>query len=71
MRDTDVYDLASITKVAATSSAVMKLITDGYLDLDDKVKDYFDEYDTPEKSEITIRHLLQHESGLPALPRLC
>lgn len=66
VRDTDVYDLASITKVAATSSAVMKLITDGYLDLDDKVKDYFDEYDTPEKSEITIRHLLQHESGLPA-----
>ncbi len=66
VKDTDVYDLASITKVAATSSAAMKLISDGYLELDHKVKDYFEEFDNPEKSEITIRHLLQHESGLPA-----
>ncbi len=66
VRDTDVYDVASITKIAATSTAAMKLITDGYLSLDDKVKDYFDEFDTPDKEDITIRHLLLHESGLPA-----
>jgi len=66
VKDTDVFDLASITKIASTTTATMKLISDGLLDLDDYVKDFFPEFETADKSDITIRHLLLHESGLPA-----
>ena len=66
VKDTDIYDLASITKIAATTLAVMKLNSDGLLDLDEKVMAYIPEFKKPEKSEITIRLLLKHESGLPA-----
>ena len=66
VKDSDIYDLASITKIAATTLAVMKLNSDGLLDLDEKVMAYIPEFKKPEKSEITIRLLLKHESGLPA-----
>lgn len=66
VKDTDVYDLASITKIASTTLAIMKLNSDGLLDLDEKVMAYIPEFKKPEKSAITIRHLLMHESGLPA-----
>jgi len=67
----DIYDLASITKVIATTSAVMKLIDQKKLSLDDKVVDllpafkgrqkkYFDH-----KSKTTIQHLMTHTAGLP------
>jgi len=63
---TDVYDLASLTKVMATTTAIMKLVDDGRLSLDDKVADFIPEFDTDDKREITIEHLLLHTSGLPA-----
>lgn len=66
VRESDVYDLASITKVVSTTASAMKLISEDKLSLDDRVGDYFPEFNTTEKNEITIRHLLQHESGLPA-----
>ncbi|MEQ8524461.1 glycoside hydrolase family 3 N-terminal domain-containing protein [Gracilimonas sp.] len=66
VRDTDVYDLASITKVMATTTAAMKLVDRGELKLDDPVAKYIKEFKTPEKKEITIRDLLLHQSGLPA-----
>lgn len=66
VRVNDVYDLASITKVMATTSAVMMLAEQGKLDLDDPVARYIREFDTEEKRDITIRHFLLHTSGLPA-----
>lgn len=66
VRDTDVYDLASITKVMATTTAIMKLVDQKRLRLDDKVGDYIREFKEGEKAEITIEHLLLHTSGLPA-----
>lgn len=66
VRSDDIYDLASLTKVVATTSAVMKLLDEGKLHLDDKVGDYIAEFSEPEKESITIRSLLLHESGLPA-----
>jgi beta-glucosidase-like glycosyl hydrolase/CubicO group peptidase (beta-lactamase class C family) len=66
VRTDDVYDLASITKVISTTTAIMKLIDEGSLSLDDFVSNYISEFDTDEKRSITIRHLLLHESGLPA-----
>lgn len=61
----DVFDLASVTKVMATTTATMKLVEDGKLSLDDHVSTYIPEYRMAPKDNITIRHLLLHTSGLP------
>lgn len=58
-----VFDAASLTKVVATTSAVMKLFEEGKIRLNDKVTDYLPEFQGG-KSDITIRHLLTHFSGL-------
>ncbi len=60
-----VYDLASMTKVTATTPAIMKLVEDGRLRLYDPVSLFIDEFDTEEKKEIRIFQLLTHTSGLP------
>jgi beta-N-acetylhexosaminidase len=62
----DVYDLASLTKVIATTTSVMKLADEGRLDVRDRVAKYIPEFDTDDKREITIDQLLTHTSGLPA-----
>lgn len=59
-----VFDLASLTKVVATTSAVMALIEDGKLRLRDTVVQYWPEFGQNGKGKITIRHLLTHTSGL-------
>jgi CubicO group peptidase (beta-lactamase class C family) len=67
----DIYDLASITKVIATTSAVMKLVDQKKLSLDDKVVDHLPGFKGNQKkyfnqkSETTIRHLMTHTAGLP------
>ncbi len=57
--------VASITKLI-TAAAVMKLVEDGRVWLDQPVKDILKEFDTPMHSGITLRHLLTHTSGLRA-----
>ncbi|MBI3189074.1 MAG: serine hydrolase, partial [Ignavibacteriales bacterium] len=64
------YDLASLTKVIATTSAVMKLYDEQQLGLDDLVTKYIPEFGNHGKEKITIRNLLLHNSGLPAFKRL-
>ncbi|MDX1617261.1 MAG: glycoside hydrolase family 3 N-terminal domain-containing protein [Balneolaceae bacterium] len=61
----DIYDLASLTKVVATTTAVMKLVDDGKISLDDRVSKYIPEFKTGDKRRVTIRNLLSHDSGLP------
>ena len=67
----NIYDLASITKVVATTSALMKLVDEKKLSLDDKVITYLPEFIGKQKmffdqkSMVTIRHLITHTSGLP------
>ncbi|MDP8979402.1 MAG: DUF1343 domain-containing protein [Acidobacteriota bacterium] len=58
-----VFDAASLTKVVATTSCLMKLFEDGKLRLNDRVTDYLPEFQGG-KSEITIRNLMTHFSGL-------
>ncbi|MBO6524930.1 MAG: serine hydrolase [Balneolaceae bacterium] len=65
VKDSDVYDLASITKVVSTTTAVMKLVDENKLALDDEVRKFIPEFDTNEKRHITIRDMLLHQSGLP------
>ena len=66
VRNNDIYDLASVTKIMATTTAIMKLVDDGKISLDDPVALFIDEFNTADKREITIRHFLLHTSGLPA-----
>lgn len=64
--DLTVYDLASLTKVVATTTAVMLLVEDGKLGLDTPVREYLPAFSGGDKDFVTIRHLLTHTSGLPA-----
>ena len=61
-----IYDLASLTKVVGTTTAVMILFDQGKLHLDDPVSRYVPEFTGGGKDRITIRLLLEHRSGLPA-----
>ena len=64
--DRTVYDLASLSKVVGTTTAVMLLVEDGKMSLDDPVQAYLPEFTGYMKDRVTIRHLLTHTSGLPA-----
>lgn len=70
VNNTTMYDLASLTKVIATTAGVMKLYDEGKLVLDDLVVKYIPEFGNRRKEKITIRNLLLHNSGLPAFKRL-
>ena len=59
-----IFDIASLTKVVATTTAVMQLIGGGQLRANDTVAKYIPEFAPNGKSEITIRDLLTHFSGL-------
>ena len=59
-----VFDLASLTKVVATSTAAMLLYEEGRMRLDDKVSAYLPAFGQNGKDGLTIRHLLTHTSGL-------
>ncbi len=60
------YDLASLTKVVGTTSAVMILYDEGKISLDDKVSRFLPEFTGGGRELVTIRLLLEHRSGLPA-----
>ncbi len=65
--DSTLYDLASLTKVVATTTAAMILVDEHRLDLDAPVASYFPQWQGQgEKAVITVRHLLTHSAGLPA-----
>ncbi len=64
MTEDTIFDLASLTKVVATTSSVMKLWEEGKLALQDPVEKYFPEFAAEGKKEITVRDLLTHYSGL-------
>jgi CubicO group peptidase (beta-lactamase class C family) len=64
--DSTLYDLASLTKVVATTPAAMALVEQGSLDLDRPVQHYLPEFVGASKERVTVRHLLEHRSGLRA-----
>lgn len=59
-----VFDLASLTKVVATTTALMQLLEAGKIRLEDRVSQYWPEFGTNGKEEITVRELMTHYSGL-------
>ncbi len=65
MTEDTIFDAASLTKVIATTPAVMLLVERGPVKLDDPVHRYLPEFTGDGKEAITIRQLLTHTSGLP------
>ena len=67
VKPSSIYDLASLTKVIGTTTAVMLLIDEGHLHLDDPVMNYLSWWarEGSSKSEVTIGQLLLHRAGLP------
>ncbi|MCB9185512.1 MAG: serine hydrolase [Flavobacteriales bacterium] len=66
VRSEDVYDLASITKVAASLISFMKLVDQGDISVDDKVSDHLPELKNTNKKNITFRDMLAHYAQLKA-----
>ena len=60
------YDLASLTKVVATTTAIMILYDQDRIELDDKVSKYVPDFRGGAKDDVTLYDLLEHRSGLPA-----
>ena len=60
------WDMASLTKVVALTSAMMQLVASGLVDLDAPVQRYLPAWTGLHKDRVTVRHLLTHSSGLPA-----
>ncbi|MEP6780422.1 MAG: serine hydrolase domain-containing protein [Gemmatimonadaceae bacterium] len=64
--DQSIYDLASLTKVIATTTAIMVLYDEGRVSLDAPVSRYIPSFSGGLKDQVTVRHLLEHRAGLPA-----
>lgn len=66
VKKTDLYDLASVTKVAATTLAIMKLQDEGKIDVDRKISEYLPYLKYTDKGNIVIRDLMTHQAKLKA-----
>lgn len=64
VRTSTMFDLASVTKVMATTMATMLLVDRGKIDVDAPVSRYLPDFRGAHLDSITVRHLLQHSSGL-------
>ncbi len=64
--DSTLFDLASLTKVVATTPAMMILVDAGWVRLDAPVQRYLPEFRGEGKERVTVRYLLEHRSGLRA-----
>lgn len=63
---TDLYDLASLTKTTGTLLAVMKLYDKGLLNITDKISQHLAYLKNTDKTSLTVKELLFHQSGLPS-----
>ena len=59
-----IFDLASLTKVVGTTTSIMKLVEDGRIRMTDRVASFIPGFERYGKTDITIRHLMTHTSGL-------
>jgi CubicO group peptidase (beta-lactamase class C family) len=68
---TDIFDLASMTKISATTMETMQLVDQGKLNVDSTVGDYLAAARKTNKNTIRVRELLEHQAGLiPDIPTL-
>ena len=67
MTEDTLFDLASLTKILVTTTALLQLYEQGQVDVDDPLERYLPEFNTahdPRRSEITLRMVLTHTSGI-------
>ena len=64
MTTDDMFDLASLTKVVGTTTAIMLLVDRGLIKVNDPVGKYIPAFNVGDKKQITIRNLLTHTAGL-------
>ena len=64
VKNSDIYDLASITKIAASTPSVMKLLEEKQIQLDDSLGVYLPELAGTNKQHIIIREMMTHQAGL-------
>ena len=64
VKNENLYDLASVTKVTAALPAIMKLYDEKKIKLDDPFSNYFSEFKKTSKAEMTVRDVLTHQSRL-------
>ena len=64
LQERDLFDLASLTKVISTTTAVMLLVDEGRIDLERPVADYLPAFGQNGKGMVTVRQLLTHTGGL-------
>jgi CubicO group peptidase (beta-lactamase class C family) len=65
-RDDTIFDLASLTKVIATTTIAMRAVDEGRIRLDDRVADRLPDWRGGDREQVTIADLLEHASGLTA-----
>ncbi len=64
---TDIYDLASITKIASSTASIMKLQDEGALNVDSTLDEYLhDMVDSTEYKEISLKQMMTHQAGFKA-----
>jgi CubicO group peptidase (beta-lactamase class C family) len=66
MREDTIFDLASLTKIFSTTLAYMYLVDQQRITIDDPVSQYLPTFTGGSKGQVTLRHLLQHRSGMPS-----
>ena len=71
LREDDLFDVASLTKVMATTTLAAQLVAAGALDLDAPVAPHLPGFEAGGKERVTARHLLAHAAGFPAWRPYC
>jgi beta-glucosidase-like glycosyl hydrolase/CubicO group peptidase (beta-lactamase class C family) len=66
VKNDDLYDIASITKIASSTAAIMKLASEKKINLDDSLYNYWPALKGTNKQNIVLREMLTHQAGLPA-----
>ena len=64
VKNTDIYDLASISKVTGATTALMKLYDEGLFDLDSKFSTYWPDFEQGNKKNLIVREVLAHNARL-------
>jgi CubicO group peptidase (beta-lactamase class C family) len=69
-REDTIFDLASLTKVICTTSLAMRLVREGGASLSTRISDIVAAWQGTDRRDVTLRHLLDHSSGLPGIAEL-
>ena len=64
--NSDLYDIASVTKIAGSTVGLMHLQTEGNFSLDKTLSDYLGDYPEPRFASLRLRDMMAHQAGLPA-----